>query len=95
MTHLTTATVCSGDFKQCAVFFYYLILLHWLQTLPGVFLRFPERHPEARTVHIRTIIDLQMFDIEVNRTQVVDAVPVSAILKQTKQGRYQVLILSL
>lgn len=40
-----------------------------------------------------------MFDIEVNRTQFVDAVPASAILKgsikQTQQGQYQVLILSL
>lgn len=101
MTHLTTATVCSGDFKQCAFFslLFYLILLHCLQTLPGVFLRFPERYPEAGTVHIPAVIDLKMFDIEVNRTQFVDAVPVSAILKgsikQTQQGQYQVLILSL
>lgn len=98
MTHLATATVCSGDFKQCAFFFFFI----WFCSTNSsrcFFLRFPERHPEAGTVHIPAVIDLKMFDIEVNRTQFVDAVPVSAILKgsikQTQQGQYQVLILSL
>lgn len=65
----------------------------------GIFLKAPERHRDGGTVHIPAVIDLKMFDIEVNGTQVVYAALLSAILKcsikQTKQGQYQEFLLSL
>lgn len=83
------------------VLFFDLLLLHCLKNCSwdGDFLKSPEKHRDGGTVHIPVVIDLKMFDIEVNRTQVVYAALLSAILKcsikQTKQGRYQEFLLSL
>lgn len=81
MTHLTVTTVCSGDFKQCALFLFDFAPMPENCSWDADFLMPPERHPEARTVHIPAVIDLKMFDSEVNRTLFVDAVSVSTILE--------------
>lgn len=65
------------------VLYFCLVLLHCLKnsSWDGDFLKSPVGHPDATTVHILVVIDLKMFDIEVNRTQVVYAALLPAILK--------------